>query len=75
MGGIILFFNAKTLKIASTAPAAPSKCPIDPLVEDTDKFFRSVCEENNDFNDKRYNAEAAIIMKALQEARIFRFWK
>lgn len=33
------------------------------------------CEENNDSDDKRYNADAPIIMKALEEARIFRFWK
>jgi hypothetical protein len=33
------------------------------------------CDENNDLDDKRYNADASIIMKALEEARIFRFWK
>ena len=34
VAGIILFLIAKILKIASTAPAAPSKCPIEDFVDD-----------------------------------------
>ena len=36
VGGTILSRMAKTEKTASTAPAAPSKCPIADFVEDID---------------------------------------
>ena len=31
----LTFFNANIVKIASTAPAAPKRCPVAPFVEDT----------------------------------------
>src|SRR5437899_3484127 len=36
VGGARLSRIARMLKIASTAPAAPSRCPVDDLVEDID---------------------------------------
>src|ERR1700676_3495249 len=36
VGGAILSRIARILKIISTAPAAPSKCPVDDLVDDID---------------------------------------
>src|SRR5258706_7308913 len=36
VGGAILSRIARTLKIASIAPAAPSRCPVDDLVDDID---------------------------------------
>src|SRR3569623_2210465 len=38
VGGAILSRSASTQKIASTAPAAPKRCPIDDLVEDIATF-------------------------------------
>ena len=40
VGGISWFWMAKIEKIASTAPAAPSKCPVKDFVELIDKLFR-----------------------------------
>ena len=34
VGGNVPVFRAKMVKMASTAPAAPSKWPVAPLVED-----------------------------------------
>src|SRR5258705_5176100 len=34
VGGAMLSRMARMLKIASTAPAAPSRCPVDDLVDD-----------------------------------------
>src|ERR1700730_5933001 len=36
VGGAMLSRIARMLKIVSTAPAAPSKCPVDDLVDDID---------------------------------------
>src|SRR5258706_13810416 len=36
VGGAMLSRIARTLKIASTAPAAPSRCPVDDLGDDID---------------------------------------
>src|ERR1700740_24493 len=36
VGGAMLSRIARMLKIASTAPAAPSKCPVDDFVDDID---------------------------------------
>src|SRR5712671_7039431 len=38
VGGTMLSRIARMLKIASMAPAAPSKCPVDDLVDDIDTF-------------------------------------
>ena len=38
VGGAIPFLMASVVKIASTAPAAPNRCPIEDLVEDISKF-------------------------------------
>ena len=40
VGGISWFWIAKIEKIASTAPAAPSKCPVKDFVELIDKLFK-----------------------------------
>src|ERR1700733_7032312 len=39
VGGAMLSRIARMLKIASTAPAAPSKCPVDDLVDDIEFDF------------------------------------
>src|ERR1700710_3288150 len=38
VGGTMLSRIARMLKIASMAPAAPNKCPVDDLVDDIDTF-------------------------------------
>src|ERR1700720_2208486 len=38
VGGAILSRIARMLKIVSIAPAAPSRCPVDDLVDDIDTF-------------------------------------
>src|SRR5690349_2189915 len=37
VGGQMLSLSERSEKIASTAPAAPNRCPVDDLVEDIDK--------------------------------------
>ena len=37
VGGAMLFFILNILNIASTAPAAPRRCPVEDFVDDKDK--------------------------------------
>ena len=38
VGGTVRLASARIANAASTAPAAPSKCPVAPFVDDTDKL-------------------------------------
>ena len=44
VGGTILLLMDKIENIASTAPAAPNKCPIADLVEDIDREYSDLEE-------------------------------